>query len=229
MRVLLLHALPLDERMWEPQRQAFADHEIVTPNLYALGGSTMDAWALELLPALQDGAVVVGASMGGYAALALARVAPDRVRALVLAGSRADADPPERRADRMDTISRVQQGGAEALWEKMAPLLSAGASEEAVRRIHSLALQQRAEDLVTAVAAIRDRQDSTDAVAALEAPVLVVAGDQDGLIAPPEARALAATARNGRAVILDGAGHLPSLQQPERFDAELRRLLDELE
>ena len=229
MRLLLLHALPLDERMWEPQREAFADHEVVTPNLYGLGGSSMDAWALELLPSLRDGGVVVGASMGGYAALALARLAPDRVRALVLAGSRADADPPERKADRMETISRVQQGGAEALWEKMAPLLSAGASEEVVRRIHATALEQRAEDLLAAVAAIRDRQDSTDVVAGLESPVVVVAGDQDGLIAPDEARALAATARNGRAVVLDGAGHLPSLQQPERFDAELRRLLDELE
>ena len=228
MRLLLLHALPLDERMWEAQRQAFAEHEVVTPNLYALGGASMDAWALELLPSLQDGGVVVGASMGGYAALALARIAPDRVRALVLAGSRADADSPERRADRMDTISRVQQGGAEALWEKMAPLLSAGASEEVVRRIHAMALEQRAEDLVAAVTAIRDRLDSTDVVSALESPVLVVAGDEDGLIAPDEARALAATARNGRAAILDGAGHLPSLQQPDRFDAELRQLLDEL-
>jgi 3-oxoadipate enol-lactonase len=228
MRLLLLHALPLDERMWEPQRQAFADHDVVTPNLYGLGGASMDAWALELLPALADGGVVVGASMGGYAALALARIAPDRVRALVLAGSRADADPPERRADRMDTISRIKQGGAEALWEKMAPLLSAGASEEVVRRIHAMALEQRAEDLLAAVAAIRDRQDSTDAVAALDSPVLVVAGDQDGLIAPGEARALAATAKNGRVAILEGAGHLPSLQQPDRFDAELRRLLDDL-
>ena len=228
MRLLFLHALPLDERMWEPQRGAFADHEVVTPNLYALAGTSMDGWALELVPTLEDGAVVVGASMGGYAALALARIAPDRVRALVLAGSRADADPPERRADRMDTISRVQQGGAEALWDKMAPLLTAGASEEVVRRIHAFALEQRAEDLVGAVAAIRDRQDSTDVVAALDAPVLVVAGDQDGLIAPEDARALAATAQHGRAAILDGAGHLPSLQQPERFDAELRRLLDEL-
>jgi 3-oxoadipate enol-lactonase len=228
MRLLLLHALPLDERMWEPQREAFADHEVVTPNLYALGGTTMGGWALELLPVLQDGGVVVGASMGGYAALALARIAPDRVRALVLAGSRADADPPERRADRMDSISRLQETGAEALWEKMAPLLSAGASEEVVRRMHGLALEQRVEDLVAAVAAIRDRQDSTDVVAALQSPVLVLAGDQDGLIAPDEARALAATAKDGRAVILDGAGHLPSLQQPDRFDVELRRLLDEL-
>jgi pimeloyl-ACP methyl ester carboxylesterase len=229
MRVLLLHALPLDERMWEPQVAALDEHEVVTPNLYSLAGQSMDMWAIDLLREVWGEVVVVGASMGGYAALALARYAPERVRALVLAGSRADADSEERKADRMETIERIQQGGAAALWEKMEPLLTAGASEDVVRRIHGLALGQQAEDLVRAVRAIRDRPDSTSVVAELDAPVLVLTGELDGLIPPDEARALAATARNGRAMILEGVGHLPSLQQPDRFNAELLGLLDELE
>jgi len=215
--------------MWEPQRDALAEHDVVAPNLYSLGGESMETWAMALLREVQGEVAIVGASMGGYVALALARLAPERVRALVLAGSRADADPPERKADRMDTINRIQQGGAQALWEKMGPLLTAGASDEVVQWIQAIALEQSAEDLVRAVRAIRDRPDSTDVVASLEAPVLVVVGDQDALIAPQEARALAATARNGRAVVLDGTGHLPSLQQPDRFNAELLGLLDELE
>jgi pimeloyl-ACP methyl ester carboxylesterase len=229
MRVLLLHALPLDERMWDPQREALWEHEVVTPNLYSLSGQSMDMWAMEVLREVWGEVVLVGASMGGYLALALARLAPDRVRGLVLAGSRADADSPERKQDRMDTIARVQQGGAEALWEKMEPLLTAGASPEAAQRIHGLALEQTADDLVRALRAIRDRQDSTDVVSSLEAPVLFIVGDQDALIAPQEAQALAATAPNGRAAVLEGAGHLPSLQQPDRFDAELLALLGELE
>jgi 3-oxoadipate enol-lactonase len=229
MRIALLHALPLDERMWEAQRDALRDHDVVTPNLYSLAGESMDDWALGLLREIPDDAVIVGASMGGYAALALAKLAPHRLRALVLAGSRADADTPERKADRLETIARIQAGGAEALWDKMAPLLTAGASEDVVRRMHGMALEQRAEDLVRAVRAIRERDDSTDVVARLDAPLLVVVGDQDALFAPEEARALAGTAPNGRAVVLDGAGHLPNLQQPDRFNAELLRFLDELE
>jgi pimeloyl-ACP methyl ester carboxylesterase len=228
-RVLLLHALPLDERMWEPQLGALSEHEVVTPNLYALTGQSMDTWAMDLLREVWGEVVVVGASMGGYAALALARYAPERVRALVLAGSRADADSEDRKAERMDTIGRIQQGGAAALWEKMEPLLTAGASEDVARRIHGIALGQQADDLVGAVRAIRDRPDSTDVVAGLDGPVLVVTGELDGLIAPDEARALAGTARNGRAVVLEGVGHLPNLQQPDRFNAELLGLVDELE
>jgi pimeloyl-ACP methyl ester carboxylesterase len=228
-RILLLHAFPLDERMWEPQRDALAEHEIIAPNLYALNGQTMDAWAMELLRQVWGELVVVGASMGGYCALAFARLAPDRVRALVLAGARADADTPERRDDRMDTIERIQSGGAQAVWEKMTPLLTAGASDEAVRRAHGLALEQSGEALIKAVRAMRDRMDASDVVASLQAPVLVVTGEQDMLLAPPEARALASSAANGRAVVIEGAGHLPSLQQPDRFNQELLGLLAELE
>jgi 3-oxoadipate enol-lactonase len=228
MRVLLLHALPLDERMWGPQLDALAEHDVVAPNLYSLSGQSLDMWAMELLREVWGEVAIVGASMGGYVALALARLAPDRVRALVLAGSRADADTEERKADRMETIGRIQEGGAQALWEKMSPLLTAGASDEVVQRIHAIAIEQRAEDLARAVRAIRDRQDSSDVVASLEAPVLVVVGDQDALIAPQEAQALAATARNGRTVMLEGVGHLPSVQQPDRFNAELVSLLDDV-
>jgi pimeloyl-ACP methyl ester carboxylesterase len=229
MRVLLLHALPLSERMWDRQREALSDHEVIAPNLYALNGQSMDAWATELLRQVWGDLVVVGASMGGYCALALARLAPDRVRALVLAGSRVDADTPERRDDRMDTISRIQSAGAHALWDKMSPLLTAGASDDVARQTLGMALEQSAEDLIKAVRAIRDRQDSSDVVASLQAPLLVVVGDQDALLAPDEARAVAASAANGRAVVIEGAGHLPSLQQPDRFNQELLGLLSELD
>jgi pimeloyl-ACP methyl ester carboxylesterase len=229
MRILLLHAFPVDERMWDPQRDALREHEVMAPNLYALSGQSMDAWAMELLRDAWGDLVVVGASMGGYCALALARLAPDRIRGLVLAGSRVDADTPERRDDRMDTIGRIQNDGAQALWEKTSPLLTAGAGDEAVRRVHAMALEQSAEDMIEAVRAIRDRPDSTDVVASLEAPLLIVTGDQDPLLAPEEARALASSAPKGRAVVIEGAGHLPSLQQPDRFNQELLGFLGELE
>jgi 3-oxoadipate enol-lactonase len=97
MKIVLLHALPLDERMWEPQRRALEGYDVLAPNLYALGGS-VDAWADGVLAQGEGELVVVGASMGGYCGLALARRAPEHILGLVLAGSRADADPEERRA-----------------------------------------------------------------------------------------------------------------------------------
>jgi pimeloyl-ACP methyl ester carboxylesterase len=88
MNVLLLHALPLDERMWEPQNRALGDHHVVAPHLYDLPGSSMDEWAAAALERVEGDFAVVGASMGGYLALAIARRAPERIRALLLEGSR---------------------------------------------------------------------------------------------------------------------------------------------
>src|SRR5947207_2957404 len=138
MTVLLLHALPLDGRMWEPQRDAFPD--AVTPRLYGRGPS-MEEWASGILDEVGGDFVAVGASMGGYCALELVRQAPERVRGLVLVGSRVDADSPERREGRARTLELIHSGGAEALWEDMRPKLFPPGDTEAVAFARGLAVE----------------------------------------------------------------------------------------
>ena len=224
MKVVLLHALPLDERMWEPQLPALAEHEVVTPRLYDLGRS-MDEWAEAVLARIDGRFAVIGASMGGYAALAIARRAPERVLGLVLAGSRADADPPERREAREKALQLVAEAGAKALWEEMQHGPFSGTPEEVRRRLDPIAEAQTPEGLANAITAIRDRGDSRAVVASLDAPFLIVVGDSDPLISPDEARALAATAPDGRAEVFEGTGHLPSYEQPQRFNELLAGFL----
>ena len=224
MKVLLLHALPLDSRMWAPQLEALSGHDVVAPDLYSLG-SSMEEWARAVLAEVDGDFAVVGASMGGYCALALARLAPERVQALVLAGSRADPDTPERRTGRAATIERIRAGGAEALWEDMRPKLFPEDAEPAVvDRARALAVEQDPEGLVRAVEAIRDRRDSTDVVEALECPLLVAVGDDDPFVPVADAQALVGRARDGRIEVFR-SGHLPSLERPAAFNAALGGLL----
>lgn len=109
MKVLLLHAYPLDETMWEPQREALDGYDVVAPNLYGLGGASVDGWAEALLGRVAGPFAAVGASMGGYVALAVARRAPERVLGLLLAGSRAGPDTPERRAAREQALRELEE------------------------------------------------------------------------------------------------------------------------
>src|SRR5919202_3422533 len=215
MTVLLLHALPLDERMWEPQRAAF--DELVAPRLYGRG-SSMANWASGILEEVEGDLAAVGASMGGYCALEIARQAPERVRALVLAGARVEADTPERREGRARTIELIRQGGAEALWEDMRPKLFPPGDTEAVAFARGMALEQRPEELVAAVEASRDRRDSTDVVAGLGRPVLFVAGRDDPFVSPEEAPPSVE-------VRAFDSGHLPSLERPEELNAVLAEFL----
>jgi 3-oxoadipate enol-lactonase len=213
--LVLLHALPLDERMWEP----LGREDAVAPRLYDLGDS-MDEWAAAVLDQVEGPFLACGASMGGYCALAIARRAPERLTGLVLTGARVDADSPERRAGRAGTIELIRAQGPSGLWNEMRPkLFTEEAAPDVVDFARDIALDQKEDDLVRAVGAIRDRDDSSSVVAALGVPLLMAVGEHDPFISVEEARA-----SGGRLHVFDGVGHLPPLERPEEFN----RLLDEL-
>ena len=210
MKLVLIHAMPLDERMWAPQLEALGDEEIETPNLYDLGGASVDEWAAKLLDRYDGELAVVGASIGGYVALAMARAAPERVRGIMLVGSRAADDPPERKAARNDAIRTLEEDGLEA-WAPNAP-----APPPAERTV---------DEVVRAVTALRDRRDSSDVAASFEGPLWVVAGDGDPFLTVEEAEQIAQSATEGRLEVFENTGHFPNREQPERFNELLREFL----
>jgi pimeloyl-ACP methyl ester carboxylesterase len=225
MNVVLLHAFPLDERMWEPQREALAGHEAFAPNLYELGGNSVDGWAERILGDVDGDFVAVGASMGGYVALALARQAPRRVAGLVLAGARPQEDSPERRAGRADTIRLIQDEGAGGLWaNQRSKLLADDASDQVVASAREMALARNQAELVSAIEAIRDRPDSSDTLRALDAPVLFALGAGDIFFPVEEAETVAAD-MGGRLVVFERSRHLPNLEQPVEFNELLLEFL----
>jgi pimeloyl-ACP methyl ester carboxylesterase len=211
-KVLLLHAFPLDKGMWEPQRAALAGHEVVAPRLYGRG-RTMDEWADSIAGEIAGDLTVVGASMGGYCALALARRAPERVRGLLLVGARPDADSAERRAGREDTIELIRGEGLEGLWRMMLPKLfhdESAADEHLVYR--------DTEALITALEAVRDRADSTDVVRSFSGPVQFVIGEFDPYVSAAEVSEFDVHE-------LHGVGHLVNIERPDEFNEILREFV----
>lgn len=207
MRIVLLHAFPLDETMWEPQRAALAGWDVEAPRLYGRGRS-VDEWARSVLDALggNDELLPVGASMGGYVALALARVAPGRVAGLVLAGARVDADSPERKEIRDRMIQLVRSEGVDG-FRGAAPFeMPPGIT---------------ADELVGALEVLRDRPDATETVRSFAGPLLVVVGEHDELLGGEEARAVATLSPRGRAEVVSGAGHIVNRDRPAEFDGLL--------
>ena len=212
MNVLLLHALPLDERMWEPQRGVLRDHDVSALRLYGRG-RTMDAWAESIANEIEGEHVVVGASMGGYAALALARRAPERVRALLLMGARPDADSPERRAGRADTIELIRNEGPDGLWRMMLPKLFADPSVGDERLLF-----RDPDGLIAAVEAIRDREDSSQFARDFPGPLQFVVGEHEAFVTAGEL-----TEFDVRDV--PDAGHLVNIERPDAFNAILGEFL----
>jgi pimeloyl-ACP methyl ester carboxylesterase len=205
-KVILLHGWPVSERVWVSQVSALRDagHEPFVPHLYGRGAS-IDDWAAQLLREIDDPLVAVGASMGGYCALALARRAPERILGLVLVGSRADADTFERRRFRQQMITDLRAGHAPERADEDANL----------------------EHLAVAQEAMRDRLDLTGVVASFGGPVLVCVGERDELVSVPESEQLAATALDGRLEVFADAGHFVALDQPARFNDVLLGFLEQ--
>ena len=210
MKVALLHAFPLGPEMWSPQREVLEGHEVFAPNLYDLGGNSIDGWAERILADTDGDFAAVGASMGGYVALAMARIAPERVRGLLLAGSRAGTDDAERRAAREKAIRTLQEQGIEA-WAPSAP-----APPPPERTV---------EELIRGTEALRDRPDATDVVAGFEGPLWILVGDNDPFLPVDEAREIAAAAPNGRLEVFEGVGHFPNVERRNRFNELLQEFL----
>lgn len=206
MKVILLHGWPVSERVWVSQVSALRDagHEPFVPHLYGRGAS-IDDWAAQLLREIDGPLVAVGASMGGYCALALARRAPERILGLVLVGSRADADTFERRRFRQQMITDLRAGHAPERADEDANL----------------------EHLAVAQEAMRDRLDLTGVVASFGGPVLVCVGEHDELVSVVESEQLAATALDGRLEVFADAGHFVALDQPARFNEVLLGFLEQ--
>lgn len=175
-----------------------AGHEVWAPHLYGRGAS-IDDWAAQLLREIDGPLVPVGASMGGYCALALARRAPERIVGMALVASRADADGFDRRSFRQEAITKLRSGVSPPLAEPDGNL----------------------EHLAVAQEAMRDRLDLSGIVASFGGPLLVCVGDEDELVSVDEARELADSALDGRLEVFPGAGHFVAVDQPERFNEVL--------
>jgi pimeloyl-ACP methyl ester carboxylesterase len=209
-KVVLLHAFPLGPEMWAPQQDVLAGHDVFAPTLYDFSGNSIDGWAERIAEEVEGELAAVGASIGGYVALALARLVHGRVRGLLLAGARAGADDADRRVARDRAIETLRTEGIDA-WSPSAP-----APPPPERTV---------DELIRATEALRDRRDSTDVVAGFQGPLWVAVGDQDPFLPVDEAREIVASAPNGRLEIFEGAGHFTNVERSDRFNELLREFL----
>jgi pimeloyl-ACP methyl ester carboxylesterase len=157
--------------------------------------------------------LVVGASMGGYCALSLARQAPERVRALLLVGSRPDGDSEERRAGRAQTFEVIRNEGPEGLWRMMVPKLFADES-----KADEALLYRDADGLTSALEAVRDRDDSTAFARSFGGPLQFVVGEHDPFVTASELEGFDVKE-------LEGAGHLVNIERPDDFNEILSAFL----
>jgi pimeloyl-ACP methyl ester carboxylesterase len=248
--LVLLHAFPLSADMWQPQLEAPPPGwRLIAPDLRGFGGTARDLSlpagrreapataiddyagdVLELLDALElERAVIGGLSMGGYVAFGVVGRAPERVEALVLADTRSEADSEDARANRVAMLETIGRDGPRGVADAMLPRLLGATTRatrpEVVQEVRRLIEANGPAGLADAVRCMMGRPDATPLAAGLACPALVVVGREDVVTPVALHEELCARMRQASLVVIERAGHLSSLEQPQPFGEALARFL----
>jgi pimeloyl-ACP methyl ester carboxylesterase len=232
MKILLLHALPLDERQWTRELQLYPI-ESIAPRLYSLG-SSLEQWARAVLETVgRERLIVVGNSVGGSCALEIARLAPRQVEALLLMGTKAGHRPePEFSAKFIESLDRDPSG---TVFRWVEELLAPNCAPAIRERVHTIAQSQAVDDLIRGVRVFHMRPDAADVVANWKRPLIWIRGSMDRVqTAFSEFREsqiasdrIAKNAKSNlqRSIILPDCGHFVNLEQPQSFREILQDVL----
>jgi len=242
--LVLLHAFPLNARMWEPQRSlAATGWHVITPHLRAMDGghgetpvkSFDDAAGdvVDLMDRLHiESAVIGGVSMGGYLAFALYRWAARYFAGMLLADTRPDADSPEAIEGRQRMLATLAEHGPPAIAEAMIPRLLGETTRrtrpDLVEEVRRLVVSNSPEAIEGALIALMTRPDSRPILSTIDCPVLIVVGEEDVVTPPAISRDMHRAIPRSSIVTIPGAGHLPSLEQPSLFNSALAQFLARL-
>jgi 3-oxoadipate enol-lactonase len=241
--LLLVHGWPFDRRMWGGQLGGLAPFaRVLAPDLRGVGGSTVsgpytiDQYGDDLVAFLQSlgitRTVVCGLSMGGYVAFSMFRRHRDRVRALILADTRATADTEEIRANRERLVALIETEGMDALAARQLRSLLARSTLERqpplVESVRHMMASVPPAGAIGALRAMAARPDSTSLLGTIDVPTLVVGGAEDGVTPPDVLRSMAAAIPNSRVEILEQGGHLCPLERPAAFNRVVGEFLGAL-
>jgi len=188
----------------------------------------MRAITEDLLTAAPERFFLVALSMGGYVALELAEHAPDRIEKLVLMDTSARADTPEQTASRRDLMALAKADGIDPISDRLLPLFIDGSRLDdaaLVDTVRQMARDTGVESFLRQETAIMGRKDARADLADITCPTLVVCGDRDTLLPPDLSREIAAGIPGARLEMIEGSGHLTTLEKPDAVNRVLADFL----
>jgi pimeloyl-ACP methyl ester carboxylesterase len=191
--------------------------------------STISEMAQLVLRTAPERFAVAGHSMGGRVAQELTAIAPERVIGLGLFGTdyRGFGSEEERSAEevrRLGWLELIDRQGFHHFAQQWAPRLVAPGRQtqhRLISRIVQMAERLGRTALDAHCRAGLSRVDYTSLLPRIETPTLVMTGSED-IVRPPELhRDIAKRIPNARLAIIEGAGHMMSMEDPEAVTAQM--------
>ncbi len=226
--LVLLPGMMCDGRLFSPQVAAFSSERAVMV-MPLLEETSMSAYAARVLATAPPQFALAGLSMGGIIAMEVIRQAPERVKRLALLDTNPLPDPPEKATIREAQVEHVLKGGLrEVMRDEMKPnYLADGPRKEAVLALcMEMAEALGPETFAAQSHAIQTRPDQTDTLRGVAVPTLVLCGKEDQLCPVSRHELMHDLIAGSELVVIPNAGHLPTLEQPERTNEALRKWMN---
>jgi pimeloyl-ACP methyl ester carboxylesterase len=209
--IVFLHGYPLDHRIWLPVFPCLRkDIHIIAPDLRGHGRSPV-----HLLDKIKiEKVVIAGHSMGGYVTFEFWHKHPDRISGIALVATRANADSEERKMDRLQTAEEVMKAGtAKVIISMLTKLTKKTELYPEIRGIMEGISPQGVSGILRGIA---NRANASPWLPQINVPTVVIAGRDDQLIPVQESIEMAKKLPDAKLEVIDNAGHLPMMEDPEK-------------
>jgi 3-oxoadipate enol-lactonase len=240
--VVFIHGFPFNHTMWEPQMKALPNHfRAITYDIRGHGESeigdgqySIELFVDDLLALLNhlviDRAIVCGLSMGGYIALRAYERFPERIKALVLCDTKAEADTNEAKLKRSAIAKNVKTNGPGPFADEFAVAIFAPQTFQTQPRIvESVKRMINANTpigITGASFALGFRTDTTSVLPIINVPTLILVGEQDKLTPPAVAESMHKQIANSELHVIPYAAHMSNLENAPAFDTYLIEFLN---
>ena len=217
--VVLLHGLACDPYLWETteghlQRAGFEVHQPLMRNQDSI--SKMAAFVLE---EVEGEFILGGLSMGGYVSFEIWRQVPERVKAMILCDTKHRLDTPERVKAREQTMRLVEKGKFDQMASLFHGMLTAPDYLNDVKKsekLMAMIYRTSPEEYLRQQTAIFNRPDSTETLATIDCPTLILCGELDQITTPAIHQEMASKIPRSQLEIISGAGHLSTLEAGDK-------------
>jgi 3-oxoadipate enol-lactonase len=236
--LIFIHGFPFNKSMWNHQVEVLKNkYHVITYDIRGHGNSdngnenfSIELFAKDLISLMDllkiDKTMLCGLSMGGYISLNAISDSPERFDALVLSDTQCIADTTEAKEKRMNAIKNIRDAGVEKYADESIKNLFSPESfitrKNAISDVREMIIKTSEQSLCNALLALAMRKETCSKLQEIKVPVLIMVGKQDIVTPPAAALLMHEKIKNSSLHIIEHAGHLSNMENPDEFNKQLK-------
>lgn len=242
--IICLHGYPFDKTMWNEQLEFLkSSNRIIACDIRGFGKSTdeeshlsIDLFSEDLIAFMDklniDKAIICGLSMGGFIALNAQKRFPNRFEALILCDTQCIADSVEVKEKRYKTIEDIGVNGVtnfnEGFIKSVFHKDSLSNKKELVEKLHVVVFGNSENIIKKGLIALAERSETCSTLNEITLPTLIICGREDEVTPLTQSKFMHLTIKESIICVIENAGHVSNLEQPDEFNNYLMKFLTDL-